>query len=300
LEGYNLQPDGTMPSFSNLDEINTMSVLEAALDYQGRGFIVTPLRGKRPILGRWQERLLSEAELSRYFVDERNVGILLGSLAGIVDVNFDNPVAITIADLILPDSMESGRGNSPRSHRWFISDPAPPSRRFSLPESMAKRLMVESGDETLLECRSAGQQTMVAPSIHPVDGDRCIWHPGEICEIGGEELAGLVLDVALAALLALNRPLGSRTYFAIHAAGYLYLRFAAERAQRIVEAASMAFDDEEHDERMWAVRSSLQKPIGYPKIEAALAAELERLAPGVPDRISRWCARSRRDEGGAR
>jgi hypothetical protein len=68
-----------------------------------------------------------------------------------------------------------------------------------------------------------------------------------------------------------------------------------------VEAASIAFDDEEHDERMWAVRSSLQKPIGAdPTIDVAMAAELERLAPGVPDVISRWYERGRRHRGGAR
>ena len=114
-------------------------------------------------------------------------------------------------------------------------------------------------------------------------------------------LTELVVDVAIAALLALNRPLGSREWFAIHAAGFLCPRVGAERAQRIVEVASMAFDDEEHDERMWAVRSSLQKPIGAdPTIDVALAAELERLGPGVLGAISWWYERGRRHRGGAR
>ena len=163
-------------------------------------------------------------------------------------------------------------------------------------KSMAARLMVEPGETTLIELRGAGQLTMVPPSIHPVSGDRCLWYPGEIREMAGGELAGLVLEVAVAALLALNRPLGNRTSFAISTAGYLCPHFGAERAERIVEAASIAFDDEEHDERMWAVRSSLQKSIdGDSKQGAAMTAELERLAPGVPDRISRWCQRDRRN-----
>ena len=165
---------------------------------------------------------------------------------------------------------------------------------------MADRLMIESGEAVLVELRSTGHQTVVAPSIHPVGGDRYLWHSGEICKIDGEVLAALVLDVAVAALLALNRPLGSREWFLVHASGYLNPRFGAERAGRIVEATSMAFDTEEHDERMWAVRSSLRDPVDDPAIDAALAAEVERLAPGVPDRISRWCARYRREQGGAR
>jgi hypothetical protein len=96
--------------------------------------------------------------------------------------------------------------------------------------------------------------------------------------------------------------LGSREWFAINAFGFLCPRVGAERAQRIVEAASMAFDDEEHDERMWAMRSFLRKPVDddAPMMEDLLAAELERLAPGVPDLICRWCARGRREGGGAR
>jgi hypothetical protein len=223
---------------------------------------------------------------------------VLGGAAGLVDVDLDNPVAVAAADL-LPDSMESGREKSPRSHRWFICDSAPPSRRYCLTKSMATRLMVEPGETTLIELRGAGQLTMVPPSIHPVSGDRCLWYPSVICEIGGEELAGRVLEVAVATLLALNRPLGSRASFAIDAAGYLCPHFGAERVERIVEAASMAFDDEEHDERMWAVRSSLRDPVDDdPAIDAALAAELERLAPGVPTLIARWCARC--DGKGAR
>ena len=117
-----------------------------------------------------------------------------------------------------------------------------------------------------------------------------------VCEIDGEVLAELVLDVAIAALLALNRPLGSREWFVIHAVGYLNPRVGYERTVAILDAASAAFEDEEHEERMWAVCSSLREPIvNDPTIDAAVAAELERLAPGVPDVISRWCQRNRRD-----
>ncbi|CAA9454935.1 MAG: hypothetical protein AVDCRST_MAG58-1200 [uncultured Rubrobacteraceae bacterium] len=178
MQGYNLHPDGTMPSFSNLDEINTMSVPEAAIDYQGRGLTVTPLHGKRPVLRRWQERYLSESELPDYFVDGRNLGIVLGgaAAAGLVDVDLDNPVAVDVADLLLPDTVKSGRMKNPRSHHWFVCDPAPPSRRYFLTKPMVDRLMIESGEATLVELRSTGHQTVVAPSIHPVDGDRYMWH----------------------------------------------------------------------------------------------------------------------------
>jgi hypothetical protein len=300
VETHNTNIEKESLSFVGLSETAFGNAVEAALEYHRRGYIVTPLHEKRPILGRWHKRILKENELPHYFRDKRNIGIVLGDPAGIVDVDLDNPVAGVVADRLLPDTVQSGRKKSPRSHCWFLCNRAPATRKYTLPRLMADRLRLEPGESALVELRSTGQQTMVAPSIHPVDGDRCIWYPGEIREMDGGELADLVLDVAVAALQALNRPLGSREWFAIHASSYLSPRVGAERAQRIVEAASMAFDDEEHDERMWALRSSLQKSISDPKIEAALVAELERLAPGVPDRICRWCARSRREQGGAR
>lgn len=300
MQGYNLHPDATMPSFKNLDEIKTVSLLEAALEYHRRGFIVTPLHGKRPGLGSWQKRILSEVELPCYFVDERNIGVVLGGPGGIVDVDLDNPAAVAVASLLLPDTVQSGRQERPWSHYWYHCNPVPAPRKYTLPRFMAARPVVESVERVLVELRSTGQLTMVPPSVHPVSGDRCVWYPGEIREIDGEELASLVLEVAIAALLALNRPLGSREWFAIHAADYLSPRLGPERAERIVEAASAAFEDEEHDGRMRAVRAVLAKPVGVdPAINAALAAELDRLAPGVTGIISRWCRRNHRDRGGA-
>jgi hypothetical protein len=301
VEGYNLHPDGTTPSFIHLDEINTKSLLEAALDYRGRGFVVTSLRGKRPVLGRWPERVLGEAELSRYFADERsNIGVILGGAGGIVDVDLDNPLVVNVADLLLPDTVKSGREKNPYSHYWYQCKPAPPTRKYTLPRFMAGKLMVEPGEHVLVELRSTGQQTMVPPSVHPDSGDRCLWYPGEVHSIDGETLTNFVLDVAIATLLALHRPLGSRTWVAIHAVVYLSPRLGPERAEKIVEAASKLFDDEEHDERMRGVHSFLRKPVDddAPMTEDLLAAELERLAPGVPALIERWCARC--NGGGAR
>ena len=244
---------------------------------------------------------MSEEELPCYFVDGRNIGMVLGGPAGVVDVDLDNPAAVATASVLLPNTLESGRRWSPRSHRWYLCYPLLAPKKYPLPKFMSERLILAPGEETLVEIRSTGQQTMIAPSIHPVDGDRCIWHSGEICKIDGVVLDDLVLDVAVAALLALNRPLGSREWFIVYAAGYLSPRVGLARAEKIVVAASSAFDDEEHDERMRAVRSSLRDPVDDdPAIDAALAAELKRLAPGVPDIISRWCERSGRDRGGVK
>src|SRR5688572_33168039 len=92
------------PSFVGLSEAVFGDAVEAALEYRRRGLIVTPLHGKRPILKGWQERQLSEDELPDYFVDWRNLGIVLGGAGGLVDVDLYNPVAGDLATPRLADS----------------------------------------------------------------------------------------------------------------------------------------------------------------------------------------------------
>ena len=177
-----------------------------------------------------------------------------------MDVDLDHPLAVAAADVILPDTLESGREKNPRSHRWYVCDPAPASRSYCLPKPMADRLALESGEAMLVELRSNGRQTVVAPSVHPEDGDRYLWHQGQIREIGGEELEGLVQDVAVATLLALHWPLiGSRQAFTLHAAGYLGRHMEQGRVETILEAAAAAAEDDEPVKRSDAVRDTLDK-----------------------------------------
>lgn len=255
---YNVSDDGPTPSFAGLDKVKFENTLEASLEYCRRGLRVTPLDGKKPVLPDWPTRKLSEEELPPHFFGGRNVGIVLGGEAGLVDVDLDNPLAV--AKYILPDTLKSGRQSNPYSHWWYLCDPTPVSRSFSLPGPMAERLGVDHGDAMLLELRSIGRQTMVPPSIHPDDGDRYLWYPGEIREIDGGELECLVEDLAVAALLALHWPLrGTRQSFVLHAVGYLGRHMEHGRVATIVEAAAAAAQDEEIDKRSRAVRDTLLK-----------------------------------------
>lgn len=260
MEEYNANAGGGVPTFAGLGEAEFEGGLTAALDYHRRGFRVTPLRGKEPMLRGWQKRQLAEEELTRHFFDGRNIGIVLGGDTGLVDVDLDNPLAVAVAGHILPDTATSGRETNPRSHWWYICQPPPASRSFALPRPMAERLELDSGEATLVELRSTGRQTVVAPSIHPEDGDRYIWHSGEIRKINAEKLERLVKDVAVATLLALNWPAeGSREDFTLHAAGYLGRRMEHKRVKVIMEAAASAAEDEEKDKRAGAVRDTLRK-----------------------------------------
>jgi hypothetical protein len=260
LEEHNIDKPEINLYAAELANIASMSLPDAAALYTRMGLRPTPLSGKTPTLKNWPNLRLTEEELAHHFFEGRNVGLLLGGQSGLVDIDLDNPEAIAAAGRILPPTLTSGREKNPHSHHWFVSNPAPASKTYSVPKPMAERLGLAPGQGTLVELRSTGRQTVVAPSVHPDDGDHCVWHGGEIREIDGEELAGLVAEVAVAALLALTwPPVGSRQRFALAAAGYLGRRLDPGRVEAVVDAAALAAGDEEREKRVEAARDTLAK-----------------------------------------
>ena len=260
MKDFSLDRNSLRPHLSELAKEGFESVAHAAASYFRAGVPVTPLIGKEPVLKGWQERELAEEELPQLFFGGRNVGLVLGGAAGLVDVDLDNPWAVDVAGHILRPTLTSGREKNPHSHYWYTCQPPPASKTYALPKPMAARLGLESHGATLVELRSTGRQTTVAPSVHPEDGDRYVWHRGKLREIDGDELERLVRDVAVATLLALHWPAkGSRQTFALHASGFLGRHMEHARVEVIVGAAASAAEDEERPKRLDAVRDTLRK-----------------------------------------
>src|SRR3712207_7059016 len=123
------------------------------------------------------------------------VGILLGDPSGgLVDVDLDAKEAGKVAGRFLPPTLTSGRESSPHSHWWYVS-PGAKTTRFK-----------DVNGEVLVEVRSTGAQTIVAPSVHP-SGERVVWHDTgpEFTEVGTGELFGWVRELATTALIARDR-----------------------------------------------------------------------------------------------
>nr|MDP9486628.1 phage/plasmid primase, P4 family [Actinomycetota bacterium] len=276
------------------------TVLEAAVDYTRRGVRVTPLNGKEPILRSWQNRLLDEEDLSGLFLEGRNVGALLGEPSGgLTDVDLELPQAVEAADHLLPETLTYGRNKAPRSHRLFVCTPALRSSRYSLTKPMASDLgMGSSRDRTMLvELRSTGLQSVLPPSVHPLDKDLYRWEGGVLLEVAGEEFEILVREVATATLLSLYCPRGARQQFFLAAAGFLGRRLNAERVVAILEATAAAAGDEEHEKRAGAVRDTLEKLEADENVTGA--PTLDELAPGTPDLICQWWEWRKNGGGGS-
>lgn len=139
-------------------------VLQAALEYGGRGWRVVPIRdGKKPRLNAWQKAASCDEEtIERWFQEHPsdNVGVRLGECSGIIDIECDSPEAEMLLLKLFGDNppvtptFAAKRGK----HRLF-------KWRGDLPA--ADKAVFKFGD---LEFRTGngdkGAQSVFPPSIH--------------------------------------------------------------------------------------------------------------------------------------
>lgn len=98
----------------------------------------------------------------------------------------------TLSGRFLPPTLTSGRESRPHSHWWYVS-----------PEAETERFKDVNGT-MLLELRSTGCQTIVAPSVHP-SGERYVWYSEsglEMARIGAAELGHGLRQLAPVTLIA--------------------------------------------------------------------------------------------------
>lgn len=110
-----------------------LTTLDTARSCTRQGWLVVPIPSgeKGPQIHGWQNLRITEAQLPKYFNNGSNIGILLGEPSdGLVDVDMDVPEAITIGEVLLPEtSMVHGRPGKPFSHRWYRVTPPDISTR---------------------------------------------------------------------------------------------------------------------------------------------------------------------------
>jgi hypothetical protein len=163
---------------------NQMGVAECVLGYVARGWkpIPIPAREKAPTGSGWQNTNIRSDEIQWRFSATGNVGVLLGTPSGIVDIDLDSKAAVKLAGQHLPPTGAIfGRPGKPRSH-WIyrVANPEP-TRRFQSPDR-----------EAIVEYRSTGAQTVFPPSIHPT-GEQVRWDDdGEPTEVDGAALMAAV------------------------------------------------------------------------------------------------------------
>jgi DNA polymerase I-like protein with 3'-5' exonuclease and polymerase domains len=227
--------------------IPTDSARKAAAAYLALGQIPIPVptRAKAPILDKWPALRLQEADLPKYFPDDRsaNVGLILD--AGIVDLDLDASEAVAAGRRWLPRTgWISGRVGKPNSHYWYRANGPVKYQAFDGPDGTR-----------LLELRAGtGHQTIVSPSIHP-DGDDLLWHafsdgPAELAASDLVRFAGEVAALALLARYWPRVPGRRQDAFLALAGGLARAQWKPGRAEEFLAALADLVDDEEVRKRV--------------------------------------------------
>ena len=183
---------------------------EAAHGYIDRGWSVVPVpRGEKGCkLRGWETLRIGPEQVSEFFTEDSNVGVVLGEASGgLTDIDLDCPEAEHAGGRSLPKTLTSGRGNKVR-HHWYVAT-----------GSVSFKFKDTNGD-VLVEVRSDGHQT-VAFGKHP-SGERYEWiNDLEPLEIEAHELRSAAARVAVSALLARHLPEKGRHDTALAYAGYV-------------------------------------------------------------------------------
>ena len=270
---------------------------QAAQRYIERGVAVIPVpdEGKKPGLPGWQDLRLTVEDVPKYWTNGQNIGALNGEPSGWrVCVDQDVSEAAILAGRFLPPTLTSGRETRPHSHWWYVS-PGAQTEKFK-----------DVDGTMLLELRSTGCQTIVAPSVHP-SGERYIWHSESGLEMARMEAAGLkrrLRELATATLIARHLPPikdeatnegGGRHDYAMALSGFL-LRPGRLDEQAVLKILTAAWDAkgwpdegpkrEAHRDLEGIVRDTLENlAVGEPVVGGPT---LEDLAPGVVRLLYKW------------
>jgi putative DNA primase/helicase len=242
-------------------------------------FVSLKSKRKEPIGLAWQENpSLPEAVYHASKINGHNVGLINGSLSGIVDVDLDCREAKHLASALLPKGLAAfGHSGNDRGHILYRVNDAGGTRQYQCPET----------GETLVELRSNGSQTMIPPSIHP-SGHRLqfTFLDDTATALEFSELQVQVRKIAALSLIAKHWNVGIRHSLALGVAGLL-MKTGYEEAQvkKIISGICEVTADEELNDRLRAVESTFEQPLenvaGLTQIEELLGAKLTK-------RVSDW------------
>jgi hypothetical protein len=263
----------------------------AALIRRGAAVIPVPAGEKNPGRQGWEALRITEEEIPDYWTNGQNVGLLCGEPSGgRVDVDLDADEAVKIAFRFLPATLTSGRKSRLHSHCWYVARDA---------ESADWK---DSDGKKLVELRSTGRQTLVAPSTHP-DGDEYVWHSEaglRMAEVSAAELTERCRELATAALIARHvLPEGSRHDFAMALAGFVLRdgRMGMDLALKILKAAWHAAkaDSREALRDLEGIVSDTAE-----NLEAGACVvggpTLEEYAPGIVRLLCKWWGWERKEQ----
>ena len=211
-----------------------------------------------------------------------NIGLILGSTSGILDIDLDCREAKILADIILPvPHAVFDRGSDDSGHHLYRASSFGPRKTFN----------AEGSKSTLVELRGDRAQTMIPPSVHP-NGSKLVLR---VCnpnaaEVTYEGLLQYVNLLAACAEVAQNWIDGTRHDLSLAFSG-LCVKAGIEPKLlvKILRCICEITGDIEADDRISAVNTSCSKPndslLGYKGLVDCLG---QIKAKRIADRISAY------------
>ncbi|WP_455363565.1 bifunctional DNA primase/polymerase [[Eubacterium] cellulosolvens] len=211
---------------------------------------------KKPKGTSWQKLRVTPRTIADHFKSGDNVGGLWGSPSNwIVDVDLDDEYAADVAEFLMPRTITFGRTSRPDTHLLYICKGA----------KTQKWRRGKNRDQTIVELRSTGSQTVLPPSVHP-DNERYEvndWNSEEFTAIPRLKLLHLLDELAAAALFARYYPEDGSRHDYVHAmaGAMLYSKLKPEDVRRVCKAIIWACSHKEDDvnQRLRTVENTIQK-----------------------------------------
>jgi len=153
-----------MPPVDQADTGRVTTLLEEARRAHGRGWILIPLRGKRPVMEGWSHAPAPELKTVEQWAGQGNLGVRTGQVSGITVVDDDTDDGSGTKDLGLPVTPAVITG----SGRWHFYFKCPDGGLGNSSGRLAPHVDVK-GD---------GGQVVLPGSRHPDTGKTYEWVPG--------------------------------------------------------------------------------------------------------------------------
>jgi P4 family phage/plasmid primase-like protien len=271
---------GPASGVSSKQRINGNATRGAVERYMRRGLapIPIPAKSKNPNRRDWQHERWTPEDVPSQWNNGQNVGVLTGKPSGwFVGVDLDVGLAVRLAGRFLEPTLTSGRETRPDSHWWYYCDGIETQTFRDLDD--IKRL---------IELRSTGCQTVVAPSTHP-DGDRYKWSGSglEAAKVNRADLLHQTRMLATAVLVGLYLPPmrnsvtdegGGRHDYGLAVAGFLL-------HNGITEADTLAILQGAWDATEWSSESKRRE--AHRDLVGITSDTAQKIASGEPFRGGR-------------
>jgi len=110
----------------------TNTIIESLPTLNSKGFVIHPLKGKRPLIKGWQHLTVTPADIDKYANNGCNIGLVCGKASNVTAIDFDSMLfAYDIFQGEHPNTLKSSRITS-RGHVYFKYNPNLPASKHHL------------------------------------------------------------------------------------------------------------------------------------------------------------------------